>query len=538
MSRSRVIFFVIIGFAVLVVAGALFVQSLQKSGEDAKATQIAQATATAMVLPGSDTSGPVVPVYAGGKPPTDNLPTYVCAADAFASYYALQQMQVAGYDVKYGFHLGIVPFFMDNSYNYDEAARTELLNTGKIDCLFTTLDSAALSGAGVITAVIDESAGADQLWARPTINTLNDLRGKRIVFPADSVGQFFTLYSLYVAGLNPKNDAQLVPADSVDDAVRRFNQGQADAVAGWEPNILDAAKSNNGKVLLTSDKLRVLIDVIMTSRQSIKAKKRIVQSFHDAWFYTLKQQFENFGTAAKQIADWGHNDWSGIQSATAEKNLGDALAKLAQAGLSQNSAAMNDTSSLIERLTTAQRVWLAAGKSVFSDKLADISNLVDTTFVQNSVKNTDLATSGQPRNNTFLLTSRPNFEQIAPGKGETLAILPCRKFDFLPNSTEMISESKQILDNCVIPILHSSTGIYLKIVGSAAWLPGDTEQINRDFAMKRAQAVADYLKSKGIDPKRLTLDVRVPPEERRNITDGLEQAKDRYVEMSLITVGR
>ncbi|MCC7449460.1 MAG: OmpA family protein [Anaerolineae bacterium] len=538
MSRSRVIFFLIIGLAVLVVAGALVVQSLQKGTEDAKATQMAQATATAMVLPPSDTSGPVLPVYAGGKPPTDNLPTYVCAADAFASYYALQQMQVAGYDVKYGFHLGIVPFYMENSFNYDETARTELLSTGKIDCLFTTLDSAALSGAGVITAIIDESAGADQLWARPTITSLNDLRSKRIVFPADSVGQFFTLYSLYVAGLNPKNDAQLVPADSVDDAVRRFNQGQADAVAGWEPNILDAAKGNNGKVLLTSDKLRVLVDVIMTSRQSITGKTRIVQSFHDAWFYTLKQQFENFGTAATQIANWGHNDWTGIRAATAEKDLGDALAKLAQAGLSQNSAAMNDTTSLIERLTTAQRVWLAAGESVFSDQPGDISGLVDVTFVRQSSRNGDLATSAQPRNNTFLLTSRPNFKEIAPNEGETLAVLPCRKFDFLPNSTEMIQESKQILDSCVIPILHSSTGIYLKIVGSAAWLPGDTEQINRDFAMKRAQAVADYLKSKGIDPKRLTLDVRVPPEERRNITDGLEQAKDRYVEMSLITVGR
>jgi ABC-type nitrate/sulfonate/bicarbonate transport system substrate-binding protein len=536
MSRSRVIFFLIIGAALVFVFGAIALQNSQRDSDIRQATVAAQATMTAVAIPGNNNVA-VVPIFAGGQPPTDNLPKYVCAADAFGSYYALQQMQVAGYDVKFGFHLGIIPIALEESYNLSEEARTSLLQSGTIDCLFTTLDSAALTGAGVITAVVDESAGADQLWARSTIKTINDLRGKKLIYASGSVGEFFALYTLNVAGLVPRNDVQMVPADSVEDAVKRFNQGQADAVSGWEPDIRNAAQGG-GQYLIGSDKLRVVVDVIMTSRNAISTKAGAVQGFHNAWFFTLKNQFENFPTAAKQIADWGNNDWTGIQPATAEADLGKAVANIAQAGLSQNSAVMSDPTVLVERLDTAQRVWAAFGRSGFTGRTVD---LVDPQFIRQSATRPDLATSGAPKNATFLLTSRPNLQAISPNQGETLAILPCRKFGFVPESTQLTSESKRILDNCVLPTLSSSTGIYLRVVGSAAWPKNDppwTEKDIRDFARARAQSVADYLAQKGIDPKRLTLDAVIPPEARRNIESGLEQEKDRFVEMTLITVGR
>src|SRR5258708_38569074 len=78
---------------------------------------------------------------------SDNLPTYTCAADAFASYYTLQVIQQAGLDVKHGFHLAIVPFQLDGSngkYDLSEEQRTGALAAGQWDCLLTTLDSVAL----------------------------------------------------------------------------------------------------------------------------------------------------------------------------------------------------------------------------------------------------------------------------------------------------------------------------------------------------------------------------------------------------------
>src|SRR5258708_2061773 len=80
---------------------------------------------------------------------SDNLPTYTCAADAFASYYTLQVIQQAGLDVKHGFHLAIVPFQLDNNkaYNITEDQRIGAMAAGQRDCLLTTHDSGALNGA-------------------------------------------------------------------------------------------------------------------------------------------------------------------------------------------------------------------------------------------------------------------------------------------------------------------------------------------------------------------------------------------------------
>lgn len=161
---------------------------------------------------------------------------YVCGADAFGSYFTLQQMQMSGRDVAHGFHLGIVPFLLDDDPAYDisEEQRTALLNSGQWDCLLTTLDSVALSSPGVVTAIVDESAGADQLWVH-NVATINDLKGKRIAFSRGSVGEYFVYYVLSIARLNPRFDVTLLPCDSVADAIAAFNAEQADAVSGWEP---------------------------------------------------------------------------------------------------------------------------------------------------------------------------------------------------------------------------------------------------------------------------------------------------------------
>ncbi|HVO43812.1 MAG TPA: ABC transporter substrate-binding protein [Aggregatilineales bacterium] len=545
MSRSRITFFVIIGLAILVVVGSLIFNAIQTTNQHAQATTAMESTLAVVGTPGSGLVS-VVPVYANGVAPTDPLPTYTCAADAFASYYTLEQMQVAGIDTKNGFHLGLIPFQLDGSggtYDISEDARNELLSQGKIDCLFTTLDSTALSGAGVITAMVDESAGADQLWVNPgKIKILNDLKGMRIAYVDGSVSQFFALYALFVAGLDPKLDVKMIPVNSIDDVVARFKTGQADAVSGWEPNIDDASKSGGAK-LIASDKLHVIIDVIMTSRNAISTKKGVVQAFHNAWFQTLKAQFENFPQAAKQLASWGHNDWSGISQASAEKDWRDQLSRIAQAGLAQNVAVMKDTQPVIDRLTTAQVVWGADNVPVYTGRLSD---LVDAEFVLASATKSDLSTSGQPINTNFVLASHPSFDQIAPDQGDTLAVLPCTRIDFLPDSPELSTRGKQLLDNCVVPVLNSSTGIYLKIVGSAAWpapsdpttTPAYQEKDIHDFALARATSVRDYLVSKGFDKRQFSVDAVVPPPERRNITDGNIQAQDRYVKMTLVTVGR
>lgn len=539
LDRTRIIFIAIIGLAALVICGvALY--SIIGNLTDNDQPDVADVSDNVNSNNGSTVSNVNLdspdPIWGPNYDATDGLPTYICGADAFGSYFTLQQMQMSGKDIAHGFHLGIVPFFLTDEYDITEEQRTALLDSGQWNCLLTTLDSVALSSPGVITAIVDESAGADQLWGRD-IATINDLAGKRIAFARDSVGEYFVYYALSIAQLSARSQVTLVPQDSVEDAINVFNSGQADVVSAWEPNIYDAEQSG-GEELLSSEQLRIVIDVIVTSRQSIQTKADLVQNFHNAWFDTLKAQVEDFGTAASQIAAWGNNDWTFVYAETAADDLTAWLESVAQADLGDNSFVMRDTRPIISRLEIARRVWAASDVNIPKDNVED---LVNGGFVLRAADQASLQPNGKPVNDTFSISAQVDLSGVATDAAATLAVLPCRSFDFLPESTELTLESRRILDNCVVPTMSQSIGLLLRVRGSSAWPANNPPYEEADIlevAEGRAQSVVDYLVSQGIDPARFIVEAVLPPAERQGTDDPNLQAQDRYVELTLVTAGR
>src|SRR5437867_6453544 len=157
-------------------------------------------------------------------------------------------LKARGYDLK------LVPFGLDAPAPSEEE-RWAKLKSGEWDVLATTLDGLAKQSdpsIGAITAVIDESAGADKLVAKPEIATINDLKGKRIAYSQGSVGEYFLYYALSLAGLGPQ-DVTLVPKDAVPDAVKAYTDGQADAVSAWVPDVQEAEQAG-AKTVIASDK--------------------------------------------------------------------------------------------------------------------------------------------------------------------------------------------------------------------------------------------------------------------------------------------
>jgi len=543
MDRTRLVFIAIVGITLLIVCGAIAYSAFSGFIRQANVTPVAEGpTPAPNRTPGTTATNldSPDPIFAPDYDAGDGLPTYICGADAFGSYFTLQQMQMSGTDVAHGFHLGIVPFNLDDdpAYEVSEEQRTALLNSGQWDCLLTTLDSVALTSPGVITAIVDESAGADQLWARDA-ETINELQGRRIAFSRGSVGEYFVYYALSIAQLSPRSEVTLVPQDTVAAAIDAFNNGQADAVSGWEPDIYGAEESG-GLPLLSSAQLRIVIDVIVTSRQSINNEAELVQNFHNAWFETLKAQVENFDTAASQIAAWGHNDWSFVYPETASDDLAAWLESVAQADLGDNAFVMRDTRALVNRLQIARRVWAASDVTVPAD---NVEELINPGFVSRAAEQASLQPNGDPVNDTFSMSGAAQLDVsgVETADAATLAVLPCRTFTFLPESTELTLESRRILDNCVVPTLSQSVGLFLRVRGSSAWPTNDppyTEEDILEVAEGRAQSVVDYLVSQDIDPARFIVEATLPPEDHRNTDDPNIQAQDRYVELTLVTAGR
>jgi NitT/TauT family transport system substrate-binding protein len=495
----------------------------------------APTTAPTSAAAPTDPAAPTVDAAPTESPGDVSKGTITFAFDAFPTYYPGIVIEVQGLLKQRGYDLELVPFGINGQPIPSEEERWNKLRLGEWDVLATTLDGLAKQSdptIGAITAVIDESAGADKLVATPDITTINDLRGKRIAYSTGSVGEYFLYYALSLAGMGPQ-DVVLLPQEEVADAVQLYLDGQADAVSAWEPDVLNAEEQGAG-VVIASDKLRAILDVLVTSRPALEVKTEAVQAFHDAWFEALKSTVDTPQLAEQAIIDWGNSDWTFVE---APGDFTASLEKLAQATLGANQIAFQQPQLLISRLTEAQGVWSQAGQT---PPQTDLSQLVDGRFVQNTARNSALFSSQPPVNNSFLLTARVDLPQLSTEEqqnAETVVQLPLEKIDFEPESTRLTSKAIEDITTQVLPVLRSSR-LYLKIEGSAAW-PGPEGRFSAEdirlFALDRALSVQQFLAQQGIDPNRLivgTLEPKFP-----NSVNESELVQDRIVRFTLVTTG-
>src|SRR6266542_2352124 len=500
-----------------------------------QATSAAQPTAspqaTSAAQPTAPVQGPAPTVPAGS--PSKGTVTF--AFDEFPTYYPGIIIEVQGLLKQRGYDLKLVPFALDNQPDVPEEQRWAKLKSGEWDVLATTLDGLAKQSdpaIGAITAVIDESAGADKLVAKPEITTINDLKGKRIAFSQGSVGEYFLYYALSLAGMTPQ-DVTLTPQESVADAVKQYTDGKVDAVSAWEPDVL-AAEKQGAKVVIASDKLRAILDVLITSRPALSNKAEAVQAFHDAWFEALKTMIDTPDEAEQEIIQWGPTDWTFVEK---PGDLKAALEHLAQATLGANQIAFQQQQLLVSRLNGARDVWARAGQS---PPQVDTTQLVEGRFALASARNSQLFSTQPPVNNSFLLTARVELPQLSAEEqqnAQPVVKLPLEKIDFQPESTRLTQKATEDLTAQVVPVLRSSQ-LYLKIEGSAAW-PGPegrfTKEDIQQVAQARATSVATFLTQQGIDSNRLiigTLDSKFP-----NSLNESELVPDRIVRFTLVTTG-
>jgi hypothetical protein len=171
----------------------------------------------------------------------------------------------------------------------------------------------------------------------------------------------------------------------------------------------------------------------------------------------------------------------------------------------------------------------------------NVAELVYPNYIARAASQAQLQANGNPINDSFSISAQLDLSTVSTDDAATLVVLPCRRFSFVPESTELTLESRRILEDCVLPTLEQSVGLFLRVKGSSAW-PGPPGTYTQDeileFAEARAQSVVDYLVSKGIDPTRFIVEATLPPEDHWETDDAEKQAQDRYVEMTLITVGR
>ena len=250
------------------------------------------------------------------------------------------------------------------------------LTAGQIDANSQTLGDTVSSMSGgadqVIVLVNDNSTGNDKVVVREGINSVADLKGKKVSAEEGTVDHFLLLQGLKKAGLSAQ-DIQFVPLET-GKAAAAFVAGQVDAVGVLAPFTTQALKRAGSKELFSSkDFPGSISDHLVFTRKFINEHPERVQAIVDSWFATLDymkanqdKSYEIMAKRAGVSVDEYKQYTNGTRIFTVEENL-----KAFQPGNNMTSLQFA-AQEMIKFLTEA---GLAA-------KTPDISKLFDDRFVK------------------------------------------------------------------------------------------------------------------------------------------------------------
>jgi NitT/TauT family transport system substrate-binding protein len=179
------------------------------------------------------------------------------------------------------------------------------LTAGQIDANSQTLGDTVNSISGgadqVIVLVNDNSTGNDKIIVREGINSVADLKGKKIAAEEGTVDHFLLLLGLKKAGLSPK-DIQFVPLET-GQAAAAFVGGKVDAVAVFAPFTTQALKRQGSKELFSSkDFPGAISDHLVLTRKFVNEQPEQVQALVNSWFATLDYMKANREKSYKTMA--------------------------------------------------------------------------------------------------------------------------------------------------------------------------------------------------------------------------------------------
>ncbi len=166
----------------------------------------------------------------------------------------------------------------------------EAFAAGQLDAVSMTNGDALVTGAtGAPSRAIiinDYSNGNDMIIAQPGIESIKDLKGKKIGVEVGFVGHLLVLKALEANGMT-ESDVELVNVPT-NETPKALASGDVDAIAAWQPSSGQALKAVPGsKALYTSKNVPGLIyDVLAVSPASLSAHpeewKKVAQVWNEA----------------------------------------------------------------------------------------------------------------------------------------------------------------------------------------------------------------------------------------------------------------
>jgi NitT/TauT family transport system substrate-binding protein len=177
-----------------------------------------------------------------------------------------------------------------------------------------------------IVLVADISAGSDGIVARQGIQSVKDLKGKKVGTKLGTVTHLILLEALKFNQMKPE-DVEIKDISN-ERGMETLKKGDLDAVVVWEPSLSQTAKDIQGKVIFTTKDLdSLVIDSLVTGAKNLKSRKSEINKFILAWFdaiYAVEHKpnvvFESIARQTKQSLETVAKDYTGLKKGDISMN--------------------------------------------------------------------------------------------------------------------------------------------------------------------------------------------------------------------------
>jgi len=171
---------------------------------------------------------------------------------------------------------------------FDYVASMDAFAAGQLDAVTMTNGDALVTGAtgakSVMIVINDYSNGNDMVVGAPGVESLKDLKGKKVGVEIGFVDHLLLLNGLKKAGMS-ESDLELVNVPT-NETPQVLASGDVAAIAAWQPNSGIALKLVPGaKPIYTSaDEPGLIYDVLAVSPESLAARRAEWEKVVKVWY--------------------------------------------------------------------------------------------------------------------------------------------------------------------------------------------------------------------------------------------------------------
>ncbi len=171
---------------------------------------------------------------------------------------------------------------------FDYVASMDAFAAGKLDAVTMTNGDALVTGAtgakSVMIIINDYSNGNDMIVGKPGVNSLKDLKGKKVGVEIGFVDHLLLLNGLEKLGMSEK-DVELVNVPT-NETPQVLASGDVDAIGAWQPNSGIALNLVPGSkpIYTSADEPGLIYDVLAVSPSSLAARKAEWAKVAKVWY--------------------------------------------------------------------------------------------------------------------------------------------------------------------------------------------------------------------------------------------------------------